>query len=901
MKNQCFGGDYMGEVFDHMLKRMSYRRQKRWWNAYILFYRRVDMEVNITRSLNELSLSDNKQSQSIKMPVAIERSVRRQNIRFMHNRNQFSVEYFQFMKKLIMCNGPYVTIPGGHDKLSADAEELALISIQLAAKFLFTTGFHAKKTLRGPANDWYDALCIHLRNSCNVRRWFANQLFANPHAFCEYLLECPGSEVRSAFMRILVFIAHFALQDGPYTPPALENLPFTGDSNSTLAHNLIVAVLSLLRKEVSEHGRHLTQYFSLFAMFASLGVAERTMLLQLNVPATFMKVALDEGPGPPIKYQYAELGKLYQVVSLLIRSCDVSSKTQSSHGGTPLPNPFVGDNVCQEYIMPIQSEVADILYNNTCYLKKIVEDANNSEDTLRLLKFCSWENPHFSSMVLNELLWQISYSYTYELRPYLDFLLHMMLLEDSWQNHRIHNALKGIPDDREGLFDTIARSKNHHQKRSYQCIKVMVALFATCPAAAQMLQSNGDLKRKWTNAVEWLNDELERRPYPTNAQYGYNNWSPPAQSNETTNGYFLERSHTARITLAKAFELCPDEDIEDQDMSEDGESPPPEEKVQSWQGNSQSIPQHPSPPPPAPSDGVDPSPKAPILPSSEPIEEPLEPPFLSSNNESSSDTQHTSDSTSSSVTTTVSPTTVVLGDETTSTAGEERREPSIKKTREEESLTISVVLQRPYPTNAQYGYNNWSPPAQSNETSNGQFLERSHSARITLAKAFELCPDEDIEDQEGSEDEDEMIPPDGKSCQENDPIPLHDIQAPVTFYPKHISESSQLETGQSAPPDFTEPIFVSKACNWHNRDKRTDSVSIDFCSPSYSSAERRAEMEMENEDPYTASLYSELGRLVRERNRKKNKQESKDETSSSTDQSSQMSSDFQKHCNQNSI
>lgn len=57
MKNQCFGGDYMGEVFDHMLKRMSYRRQKRWWNAYILFYKRVDMEteMNITRSLNELT------------------------------------------------------------------------------------------------------------------------------------------------------------------------------------------------------------------------------------------------------------------------------------------------------------------------------------------------------------------------------------------------------------------------------------------------------------------------------------------------------------------------------------------------------------------------------------------------------------------------------------------------------------------------------------------------------------------------------------------------------------------------------------------------------------------------------------------------------------------------------
>lgn len=72
-------------------------------------------------------------------------------------------------------------------------------------------------------------------------------------------------------------------------------------------------------------------------------------------------------------------------------------------------------------------------------------------------------------------------------------------------------------------------------------------------------QSNGDLKRKWTWAVEWLGDELERRPYPGNPQYTYNNWSPPVQSNETSNGYFLERSHSARMTLAKACELCPEE------------------------------------------------------------------------------------------------------------------------------------------------------------------------------------------------------------------------------------------------------------------------------------------------------------------------------------------------------
>ena len=38
------------------------------------------------------------------MPGAIERSVRRQNIQFMHNKAQFSAEYFQFIRKLVVSN-----------------------------------------------------------------------------------------------------------------------------------------------------------------------------------------------------------------------------------------------------------------------------------------------------------------------------------------------------------------------------------------------------------------------------------------------------------------------------------------------------------------------------------------------------------------------------------------------------------------------------------------------------------------------------------------------------------------------------------------------------------------------------------------------------------------------------
>lgn len=50
-----------------------------------------------------------------------------------------------------------------------------------------------------------------------------------------------------------------------------------------------------------------------------------------------MRVALDEGPGPNIKYQCPELTKLHQVVSQLIRCCDVSSKCNSSHPVSNVP------------------------------------------------------------------------------------------------------------------------------------------------------------------------------------------------------------------------------------------------------------------------------------------------------------------------------------------------------------------------------------------------------------------------------------------------------------------------------------------------------------------------------------------------------------------------------------
>lgn len=156
MRVQCYGGEYMGEVFDHILKRMSCRRQKRWWNAYILIYRRVDTATEaLTSRLNELtiieSLKADEQLPIVRMPAAIQRSVQNQNIKFMHAKNQFSIEFFQFMKRLIASNGSIVfNFSQGKETClpKKDIDEIAMISTQLASHFLFNTCLHTKKSLR---------------------------------------------------------------------------------------------------------------------------------------------------------------------------------------------------------------------------------------------------------------------------------------------------------------------------------------------------------------------------------------------------------------------------------------------------------------------------------------------------------------------------------------------------------------------------------------------------------------------------------------------------------------------------------------------------------------------------------------------------------------------------------
>ena len=109
------------------MKRMAFKKQKRWWNAYILFYERIKhSEINptstttITTAAATASTTSNRTTATVdvdhdettsnenknivNMPSYILKSVHKKNIKFLHHRHHFSPEYFQFVKKLVQTN-----------------------------------------------------------------------------------------------------------------------------------------------------------------------------------------------------------------------------------------------------------------------------------------------------------------------------------------------------------------------------------------------------------------------------------------------------------------------------------------------------------------------------------------------------------------------------------------------------------------------------------------------------------------------------------------------------------------------------------------------------------------------------------------------------------------------------
>ena len=106
MARLCFGGD--SNDSDSPDKKPIGRAQKRWWNAYILFYERIEPTSTVTTTPEVIQKSSTEEEEMVKTmceavsslslkynpPAALVRQVRQENLTFFHQvRPRFLVTF----------------------------------------------------------------------------------------------------------------------------------------------------------------------------------------------------------------------------------------------------------------------------------------------------------------------------------------------------------------------------------------------------------------------------------------------------------------------------------------------------------------------------------------------------------------------------------------------------------------------------------------------------------------------------------------------------------------------------------------------------------------------------------------------------------------------------------------
>ncbi|KAL5247027.1 hypothetical protein ACHWQZ_G019033 [Mnemiopsis leidyi] len=594
MARLCFGGD--SNDSDSPDKKPIGRAQKRWWNAYILFYERVEptSTPEVIQSSSEVeeeeedvrTISEAVSSLSLKYnpPAALVRQVRQENLTFFHQRALYSAEFAQYIKYVVLPNIQVYNSNNSNNNNNNSgssetalsetsnygcSEQIALDCLDLLASYLFQTGFLCKKTVRGRIEEWQDILLNLLQSSDVCRRWFAaNYLFNTPNRFYQYLLDCPMSDVRASFAFIIVTLAKLSAPDPLLSLSELNAWTADGysygiDFLGPLSLHIISGCYAILNAGRIDYSKSLQQLFHVFYCFMKGGIAERQQLLKLGVHKRFMRILLEEGSS--MRAQYNDTSALHNVISVLICSIDLASLRLACSGLPP-------DVLCPVNSFQILQRTLDhdtkqlLISDNYSYLRKLLEEPTvmELEDIVQMIKYVTWENAKASKVVLSELLYYISSVHSSDMKPYLVFLLHILLIQDSWQRKRIQLVLKGGPE-RDTLLDIIQRSKSHHQKRAYQCMKCLTNLLSASSLAAEIFFEDPDNKFRWEGAVNWLGVQLERRP----GYHGSNSGSWGNLSNETGNDFYIERSNSAVLVHQKAEALLPNDSDGGESLSEE--------------------------------------------------------------------------------------------------------------------------------------------------------------------------------------------------------------------------------------------------------------------------------------------------------------------------------------------
>ncbi|XP_077980970.1 ubiquitin carboxyl-terminal hydrolase 24-like [Glandiceps talaboti] len=583
LEAECFGGTYRAKVYDQSTSYPETRQ--RYWNGYILFYEKIegtrtpepsirkpppramraallkhdsegDIQIVSEQSSPESSPRHDSDGLSMlaalvrkgekrgifldQMPASVQQEIRDANLRFMKNKGVFNVEYFKFVRQLVLCNA--------RNKNSSQFDEIVVSSLQLAIQFLFNTYFRTKKKLRLEIGEWCTSIETIVSQSKKACFWLIEYLASKQgSAYIKpFLLECPTREVRIAFGKILECTLRCFFHHG-------------GNAQVKEFDELVEILLAMLDKDVPDNCKTCTQYFWLLNMYVHMGVKSCQHLFSRNAFQRLLMFLL--GPSPMTgrelsqddvmqrrwtSLQTRDFGLLHSTLAILVLHCDISSqRTTDGSDFTPRPPRCIRQ---PQSLLSLPEEVKVFLFQQQHdtfrYVREAVfacrEVATTTAPIEDVLLYCSFCNESFSVAVLMMIKNQISVVPANELKSVLELLLELLLLEDPLQLTRLKWTIDGTNND--GLLSIIRSSNINDSRRAYQCIKFLVNLANRCPVAKEHLMATSS---RWQWAVNWLKKKM--------TEYY---WSPHSSvSNESSSSKTFQRTVSAQDTLAEATAL----------------------------------------------------------------------------------------------------------------------------------------------------------------------------------------------------------------------------------------------------------------------------------------------------------------------------------------------------------
>ncbi|VDK38621.1 unnamed protein product, partial [Gongylonema pulchrum] len=241
----------------------------------------------------------------------------------------------------------------------------------------------------GYVAEWQKALEALLKSSKSARGWFICNILFQSKTIVRYFFTNVFALLLNATRNDLISDLQPFIDECPeFNFDALQAM---GD---TVSDMLISLLLIIPRSHFHEFCSHPTQYIVLFSLYAQSGLEQRKQLVRKGaLTALMMLISVEDYR---LKVIYQDNSKLYEVISLLLRSCRFEWQTEEM--GT---NPYA---ITDTDLILAPANVIDwtnepVLVKR--FLKQLVDLPSDHGVAVDTMLFLSWENLHFTKILLH--------------------------------------------------------------------------------------------------------------------------------------------------------------------------------------------------------------------------------------------------------------------------------------------------------------------------------------------------------------------------------------------------------------------------------------------------------------------------------------------------------------------